>query len=83
MCLLLGLIPTALAFILYNIAIKNDKAGNVIILGYFEPFVATINNAIFLGKLSIFTVLGGILIILANIIVVRHSKRAERLNMTK
>ncbi|TXT60545.1 MAG: conserved membrane protein of unknown function [Promethearchaeota archaeon] len=82
-CLLLGLFPTALAFILYNIGIKNDKTGNVIILGYFEPFVATINTAIFLQKFSIFTVLGGGLIIIANIIVIRKSKRSKRIDITK
>jgi drug/metabolite transporter (DMT)-like permease len=82
-CLLLGLIPTALAFILYNIGIKNDKTGNVIILGYFEPFVAIINTAIFLQKFSIFTVLGGGLIIIANIIVIRKSKRSKRIDITK
>lgn len=82
-CLLLGLIPTALAFILYNIGIKNDKNGNIIILGYFEPFVATLNTAIFLQKFSIFTILGGALIIIANIIVIRHSKRTERIIISK
>jgi len=75
-CLLLGLIPTAIAFILYNIGIKNDENGNIIILGYFEPFVAVINTAIFLQKFSIFTILGGLLIIVANIIIIRHSTRS-------
>lgn len=74
-CLLLGLIPTALGFITYNIGVKNDKNGNIVILGYLEPFVATINTVIFLQQLSIFTVLGGILIILANIIILKHSKQ--------
>jgi drug/metabolite transporter (DMT)-like permease len=71
-CILLGLIPTALAFTLYNIAIKRDRKGSIVILGYFEPFVATINTMIFLQKFSIFTVLGGILIIIANIIIIKY-----------
>ncbi|MFO7797896.1 MAG: DMT family transporter [Promethearchaeati archaeon] len=82
-CLLLGLIPTALAFILYNIGIKNDESGNIIILGYFEPFVAVINTAIFLQKFSIFTILGGILIIIANIIIIRNSNRSGKIDITK
>ncbi|MBY9018643.1 MAG: EamA family transporter, partial [Candidatus Lokiarchaeota archaeon] len=57
--LLLGLIPTALAFTLYNVGVKKDKGGNIIILSYFEPVMATINTAIFLKDLSIFTIIGG------------------------
>lgn len=70
----LGLIPTALAFTLYNIGIKNDKNGNILILAYVEPFVATINSALFLKKLSPFTIIGGALIIVANIIIIKYSK---------
>lgn len=74
-CLLLGLIPTALAFILYNKGIKNDKGGNIFILSYFEPVVATINTAIFQQQyLSLFTIIGGAFILVANIIILRSSK---------
>ncbi len=72
-CLLLGLIPTALPFFLYNYAVKNDKGGNIIILSYFEPIMATINAAIFSQKLSLYTILGGTLILIANIIVLKIS----------
>jgi drug/metabolite transporter (DMT)-like permease len=73
--LLLGLIPTALAFILYNKGIKNDKGGDIFILSYFEPVIATINTAIFqLQNLSLFTILGGILILVANFIILKSSK---------
>lgn len=72
--LLLGLIPTALAFTLYNVGIKNDKGGNIVILLYFEPVMAMINTAIFLQNLSIFIIIGGILILMANVIVLRYSK---------
>lgn len=75
-CLLLGLIPTALGFITYNIGIKNDKSGNIVILAYLEPFVATLNTVIFGQYFSIFTLLGGLLIIIANIIVLKYSNRS-------
>jgi drug/metabolite transporter (DMT)-like permease len=73
-CLLLGLIPTALGFITFNIGVKNDESGNIIILAYLEPFVATLNSVIFGQYFSIFTLLGGLLIIIANIIVLKYSK---------
>ncbi|MHA1507126.1 MAG: DMT family transporter [Promethearchaeota archaeon] len=72
--LLLGLIPTALAFTLYNIGVKKDKGGNIIILSYFEPVMATINTAIFLNNLSIFTIIGGFFVILANFITLKYAK---------
>lgn len=73
-CLLLGLIPTALAFFLYNVGVKNDKGGNIVILSYIEPIVAIIISFIFLGIISIYTVLGGILIMSANLIILKYSK---------
>ena len=72
--LMIGFFPTALAYILYNIGVKNDKGGNIIILSYLEPVVATINTAIFLRNLSIFTIIGGSLIILTNILILKFSK---------
>jgi drug/metabolite transporter (DMT)-like permease len=72
--LILGLLPTALAFTLYNVGVKNDKGGNIIILAYLEPVMATINNVIFLNELSIFVIIGGTLILLANIVVLKYSK---------
>ncbi|MEJ2251552.1 MAG: EamA family transporter, partial [Candidatus Lokiarchaeota archaeon] len=73
-CILLGLLPTALAFTLYNIGIRNDKGGNIVILSYFEPVVATLNTIIFLREFSIFTIIGGSLILLANFVILRYSK---------
>lgn len=73
--IILGLIPTALAFVLYNIGIKNDKGGNIIILSYFEPVVATINTVIFLQTFSIYTIIGGSLILLANILILIFSRK--------
>jgi drug/metabolite transporter (DMT)-like permease len=72
--LLLGLIPTALAFTLYNVGVKKDKGGNIIILSYFEPVMATINTAIFLQNLSPFTIIGGLFVLLANFITLKYSK---------
>lgn len=72
--IILGLFPTALAFTLYNIGVKNDKGGNIVILSYFEPVMATINSIIFRQSLSTFTIIGGVLILLANIIVLKYDK---------
>lgn len=67
--IVLGLIPTALAFVLYNVGVKNDKGGNIILLSYFEPVVATINTVIFFPIFPTYTVIGGSIILIANIIV--------------
>ncbi|MHA1272867.1 MAG: DMT family transporter [Promethearchaeota archaeon] len=71
--LLLGLIPTALAFALYNVGIKNDKGGNIVIIAYFEPVMATINTIIFQHTFSIFVIIGGVFILLANFFVLKYS----------
>ncbi len=73
--MLLGLIPTALAFSLYNTGVKNDKGGNIIILSYIEPVVATILTVLVYNSLSVFTIIGGALIVIANIIVLKYSGR--------
>lgn len=72
--LILGLFPTAIAFVLYNVGVKNDKGGNVIILSYVEPLVATIWSVVLLQRISIFTIIGGSFIILANIIAQKYTK---------
>ena len=66
--ILLGLIPTALAFTLFNIGIQADRSGNVLILSYIEPFVAAIMGAVVLGRFSVFVLVGGSCIIVGNII---------------
>lgn len=70
----LGFIPTAFAFTLYNIGVKNDHAGNIILLSYSEIIVAVIINLFFFPAFSIFTIIGGCLVILANIIILRFNK---------
>jgi len=80
--IVLGLLPTALAFVLYNIGVKSDKGGNIIILSYFEPVVATISGILILPLItktsslySIYTIIGGSLILIANIIILISSRR--------
>jgi len=70
-CVLLGLIPTALPFVLNNIAVKHDKGGDIIILSYLEPVMATINTALFSQSLTIYIIIGGSIIVIANIIVLK------------
>jgi drug/metabolite transporter (DMT)-like permease len=72
--LLLGFFPTAFAFTLYNIGVKNDKGGNIIILSYSEIVVSVIVNLFFFPKLSIFTIIGGSFVLLANALVLKYSK---------
>ncbi|MHA1150876.1 MAG: DMT family transporter [Promethearchaeota archaeon] len=73
LALILGLIPTALAFALFNVGVKNDKGGNIVIIGYFEPVMATINTILFLKIFSIYIIIGGGLILVANILVLKYS----------
>jgi drug/metabolite transporter (DMT)-like permease len=78
--LILGLVPTALSFVLYNIGLKGDKGGNIIILSYFEPVVATINTVIFLQAFSIYTIIGGSLILIVNIIVLIFTRKKNEIS---
>ena len=72
--LLLGFIPTAFAFTLYNIGVKNDQGGNIVILSYSEIIVSVIINLYFFPSFSIFTIIGGSLVILANVIILKFDK---------
>ena len=72
--LLLGFVPTAFAFTLYNIGVKNDKGGNIVILSYSEIIVSVVINFFFFPSLSIFTIIGGSLVLMANIIILRFDK---------
>jgi DME family drug/metabolite transporter len=67
--ILLGLLPTAIAFASFNYGLRADEGGDVLILSYSEPVVATIVG-IFLGQTpSIFILLGGAAIIVANALI--------------
>jgi len=72
--LLLGFIPTAFAFTLYNIGVKKDQGGNIVILSYSEIIVSVIINLFFFPAFSVFTIIGGCLVILANLIILRFNK---------
>lgn len=73
--LLLGLLPTAIAFTLFNQALQHDKGGNVLIISYVEPLGAALIDIFFFGNFSPLVLLGGGLIILANILVLRVKAR--------
>ncbi|MFX1275631.1 MAG: DMT family transporter [Promethearchaeota archaeon] len=71
--ILLGLIPTAIAFTLYNVGVKNDKGGNIIILAYIEPIVATICEFFIHSEFSLSVFIGGSFILIANILILKYS----------
>jgi drug/metabolite transporter (DMT)-like permease len=71
----LGLIPTALAFTLFNYGLKSDKGGNVLILSYAEPIMASIFQVIFFGGIPLPVWVGGAFIIAGNVIVLRVKDR--------
>ena len=73
----IGLIPTAIAFSLYNHGLREDDSGDVLILAYVEPLVATLLTIFYQNiMLSIFVLIGGILILIGNLIVLL-SKRGN------
>jgi len=71
---LLGFIPTAMAFTLYNIGVKNDSGGNIVILSYSEIIASIIINLFFFPSLSLFTIIGGSFVILANLLILKYDK---------
>ncbi len=76
----LGLIPTAIAFTLYNYGLKEDESGDVLILAYSEPLVATILTIFYQHIiLSVFVLIGGILIIISNLIVLFFNKKSNKI----
>lgn len=66
----IGLIPTAIAFNLYNQGLREDDSGDVLILAYVEPLVATLLTIFYQNiMISFFVLIGGILILIGNIII--------------
>ena len=66
--IVLGLVPTLLAFVLYNLGLKNIKASEASIISTLEPVTAAVlGNLVLLEKLSpqqllgVFVVIGGII----------------------
>jgi drug/metabolite transporter (DMT)-like permease len=77
--ILMGLIPTALGFLFYNIGLNQDKGGDVIILSYSEPIVASILSILIQNIIDPLFYLGGALIIIANMILLfGNNKSNER-----
>ncbi len=73
---LLGLFPTALAFTLYNIGLNQDKGGDIIILSYSEPLVASFLSILIQNVVDPMFYIGGSLIIIANLIIIIEKRRA-------
>lgn len=73
----LGLIPTALAFSLFNYGFQSDEGGNVLIISYAEPVVAAIFQVLFFGGVPLTVVLGGACIIAGNIITLKTRKSGQ------
>jgi len=67
----LGLIPTALAFTLFNYGLTSDTGGNVLILSYAEPIMASIFQVLVFGGVPVLVLIGGALIIAGNLIALK------------
>lgn len=64
MILILGIIHTGVAYLLYFSSIKDVKSQSIAILSYLDPIVAIITSFLFLGEsMTIVQVLGGLLIL--------------------
>ena len=74
LALLMGLLPTAIAFSLFNYGLQFDQAGDVLIFSYVESVVAGILTAVISLNLTWPLVLGGGLIIFANVIMALKKK---------
>lgn len=73
----IGLIPTAIAFTFYNQGLREDDSGDVLILAYVEPLVATLLTIFYQNiMISFFVLMGGILILIGNLVVL-VSKRVK------
>nr|MDO8086261.1 EamA family transporter [Candidatus Sigynarchaeum springense] len=80
MAIFLGLIPTALAFTFFNYGLKSDKGGNVLIISYAEPVMASIFQVIFFEGIPIVVLIGGALIIAGNAIALAGNKARHGVN---
>lgn len=71
---ILGLVHTGLAGLVYVYAVKRVKAQHVGIIAYLEPASAMVYGLLFLGEsLGWQDLVGGLLIILAGALVIRHA----------
>ncbi|MEX2683165.1 MAG: DMT family transporter [Candidatus Sigynarchaeota archaeon] len=76
--ILLGLVPTALAFTFFNYGLKSDKGGNVLIISYAEPVVASIFQVLFFDGIPFLVLVGGGLIVAGNIIALAGSRKKQQ-----
>jgi drug/metabolite transporter (DMT)-like permease len=72
--LALGLVPTAIAFTLVNYGLQADHGGDVLIFSYSETIMATLLAILFGQALTWELILGGILILVANVLVLLRNK---------
>ncbi|MHA1847320.1 MAG: DMT family transporter [Promethearchaeota archaeon] len=75
--MILGLIPTAIAFTLFNIAFQRDTGGNIFIVSYTEPLFATLIDIFIFKNLNIFVLIGGALVIFANLAVLYNEVNVD------
>ena len=74
-----GVIHTALAYVYYYEGLKKVKIQYGVTLGSFAPVVAALAGLFLFGEaISIFTVLGGLLIVTNGIIVVFYQTDSQR-----
>jgi drug/metabolite transporter (DMT)-like permease len=78
--LLLGVISTGLAYILYNLALENMDAENASIITMIITPVVSISLAFFIiaEQIKIQTAIGGLLMIIAGIYLETHSKNIKK-----
>jgi len=75
MALLLGALTTAFTFTLFTHGIKYVKVQHASIIGYLEPLSAPIYALLLLGQVpSLWTVAGGLLIVIAGVLLVRFGR---------
>lgn len=70
----LGLLPTAIAFSLVNYGLQQDHAGDIIIFSYSETIVGAMLSAFIDHAFGLPLIIGGALIICANIIIITKNK---------
>jgi drug/metabolite transporter (DMT)-like permease len=78
---MLGLVRTGFALNLYIDGLSSTPAQDAVIIQYLEPASAIFYAAIFLSELlGITSILSGILIIAANLVLAANSKQGEETN---
>ena len=76
--ILLGVICTALAYLMWTQGMGMIKVQHGAILGYLEPVSAPLYALLFLGQaISMWTVIGGALIVVAGLLVVLFGEHEE------